>query len=272
MTQADRPEAPAPGSTAAVQLSDEGPGVALLRIDNPPANSLSAPVRSALAEAVERLGDRVDEVRAVVVTGTDRRFCAGADIGELTGAVGRGRDVILGLVHEVQDLFSAIEDLPMPTIAAINGPAVGGGLELSLACDFRIAADDVPIGLSEVRLGLVPGAGGTQRLPRLLGQAKALDLILRGTLLRGAAAREAGLVTEVVDRDDVLSQALQLAGELAALPRVAVAAAKRAVRASWPPVNLAAEREAFAAAVASPDAAEGIAAFLEKRRPQFRHL
>ena len=238
-------------------------GVVLLEIDNPPVNALSAAVRQDLKDAITELSRPDPAVRVLVVTGQPGRFCAGADIAELKDAFDGGEEAIRDLVASVQELFTSIESLPTPTIAAIGGPAVGGGLELALACDFRIVGESFPLGLPEARLGLVPAAGGTQRLPATIGVAAALRMVLLADPVGADEAKRLGLVTEVTPDDDVLNESLELAARLADRPQTALAAAKRAVRASAR-YDLAAEVDAFVAAAQHPDAVQRVAAFLTR--------
>lgn len=241
---------------------------ALLTLDRPEAlNALNF-------ELLGRLDAALDEAaagshRALVVTGAgDRAFCAGADVAEL-----RARPV--GEAYEGQRfgqrVFGRLEELPMPSIAAINGFALGGGLELALACTFRVAVSSARLGLPEIRLGLIPGHGGTQRLPRLIGRGKALELILTGELVDARQAERLGLVNRVVETDAV-SAALELAERLSAFSLPALRLARQAVLSSDEgPLAAGLETEARLGAVAYTleDAQEGMSAFLEKRPPRF---
>src|SRR5271170_7863903 len=196
-------------------------GVALVRLDRPKANALSAAVLAQLHAAATMLHD--DPPGAVVLWGGRRIFAAGADIVELgdsgAGAVGAS----------FSDALGALASVPRATIAAVNGYALGGGLELALACDFRVGAADSRLGLPEVLLGVIPGGGGTQRLPRLIGSSRAKDLIFTGRQVRAGEALSIGLVNRVVAPDDVLEEALSWAGKLAAGAVVAHGLAKSAV-------------------------------------------
>ncbi len=197
-------------------------------------------------------------------------FCGGADIGELVEACAAGENRIRELAQSVQSLLLTLERSPFPVIAAMDGHAVGGGLELALSCDFRVAASRVKLGLPEVGLGLIPGAGGTQRLPLAIGMARAVDMVMLGNPVSAAKALEIGLVHRVAQEESALEAAISLAEELVRLPRVALAAAKRALRASSA-IDLATELDAFVQAATSVDAAEGIRAFLAKEGPRFVH-
>jgi enoyl-CoA hydratase len=234
--------------------------------------------RNALDGSVLRLLERACAsaaadagVRAVVLTGAgERAFCAGADIRHMRSlATDAGRP----WARAGHDTFQQLEDLPKPVIAAINGVALGGGCELALACDFRIMADSAAIGQPEIKLGLIPGWGGTQRLPRLVGLTLAKELVLTGRLLTAAEALHAGLANQVAPAAEVLARALDFAAQFATLPPIAVAAAKRAMHLGRDlPLAEAngVEVETFAQVFGSADKDEGIAAFLEKRPPVFR--
>lgn len=210
-------------------------------------------------------------VRAVLITGAgERAFCAGADIRQMQTMTPEVARRWASLGHEV---FQGIEDLGKPVIVAINGVAVGGGCELALAGDFRFMAEGAQLGQPEIKLGLIPGWGGTQRLPRLIGLALAKELILTGRLMGSAEALAAGLVGQVVPGEHVLSRALEFAAQFAALPPVAVQYAKRAMNVGR---NLdaraadALEANLFALCFATDDKTEGLAAFTEKRPAAFK--
>lgn len=247
--------------------------VATVEFDNPPANALSAAVITALGDAVDRLAAD-SEVRAVVFVSAGRRaFLSGADIAEFPAMLA-SPDLVAEKTAAAAALFGRIAGLPQPTIAAVQAPALGGGLEFVLLCDLVVSGPQVRYALPEVGLGIIPGGGGTQRLPRRVGPARAMEMILLGTSLTAAQAQELGLVSRVVPDEDVRETAVELARQLAARPRVAVQAAKRAVAqgAGMPLAGaLAVEAREFAAASASDDSREGTRAFLERRPPQFRH-
>ena len=244
-------------------------GVALITIDRPEAlNALSFAIVGAIADALEAL-DADPACRAVVLTGAgERAFAAGADIKELAEqtATGLSRD----------DPFvpwDRIRAVGIPIVAAVRGFALGGGCELAMACDLLIAGDDAQFGQPEIKLGVMPGAGGTQRLTRAIGKARAMELILTGRSMDAAEAQAAGLVTRVVPAAETLEAALDVAATIAAMSPVAVAAAKRSVlRADE--VALAAgldfERREFYLLFASEDQREGMAAFTEKRAPAWK--
>jgi enoyl-CoA hydratase/carnithine racemase len=235
-------------------------GVVELRLDRPPVNPISRALAAELTELASDVSTR-DDVGAVVVTGGPKIFAAGADVHELTDKQG-GRDVNRAL----RSAFDAVAALPCPVIAAVNGLALGGGLELALACDLRVAANDARLGQPEVALGILPGAGGTQRLPRLVGAARAKDLIWTGRPIGAEEALAIGLVDRVVAPDRVMDEAVAWARDLARGPRRAIALAKIAVDRGLDttlPEGLDVERDHFVAAFGTEDAAIGIRSFLE---------
>jgi enoyl-CoA hydratase len=241
--------------------------VAVITLDRPPVNAVDLDVIAEFISVVDRLrGD--NGVGAVVITGTERAFCAGADVAMM-------RDLSVENHRRVRrwiDVQAGLEAMPKPVLAAIRGYALGGGAELALACDLRIMAEDAVIGFPEIELGLFPGAGGTQRLPRIVGPAAALRLIMLGTRLSGAEALEIGLADSVVPAADVLPAALELAGTLAARSTRALGLAKRAVLGGWDrPLEegLALEEAAVFELIETDDAREGLQAFLDKRPPRF---
>lgn len=252
-----------PERTVRLEVAD---GVGVIRLARPPANVLGTPEAEGLVAAAREARGR-DDVRAVVVTGGDR-FSGGADLAELAAA---GPAEAAAISRALGDAIAAIEELPFVTIAAIEGFALGGGLELALGCDLRIAADTAALGLPEVTLGIMPGAGGTQRLPRAVGYDRARELVLTGRRIDAAEALSLGLVHRVAPAGTALDVALDLARGFAAGPTRALAAAKGALRGSRsdPSRGLALEREAFAALFATEDRTEGLAAFKGKRPPRF---
>lgn len=242
--------------------------VATLTLQRPPMNALNRQMQSEIREAAQEVSSRRD-VGAVIVYGGPKVFAAGADIKEM-GAL--AYQDMLRESTDLQDCFTAVARIPQPTIAAVTGYALGGGCELALCCDLRIAADDARVGQPEILLGIIPGAGGTQRLPRLIGVSRAKDLILTGRHVDAAEALSFGMVNSVVPADEVYPTALDLAGRLARGPALALRAAKEAVDHGMD-VDLATgldiERVRFAALFATDDQAEGMAAFTEKRPPSF---
>jgi enoyl-CoA hydratase len=251
-----------------VRLDD---ATAVLTINRPEQrNALDEALLRLLREVVDELAGDAG-VRAVVLTGAgDRAFCAGADIRHMqTMDEHRARE----WGHWGHATFGALEALPMPVIAAINGVAVGGGCELALACDFRFATKSAQIGQPEIKLGLIPGWGGTQRLPRVVGQALAKDLVLTGRLMPADEALRVGLVGGVApDAAATLELAMVYARQFAALPPLAVGYAKRAIDGGTDlPLRdgCALEVESFGRTFATADRSEGLAAFIEKRPARF---
>jgi enoyl-CoA hydratase/carnithine racemase len=233
-------------------------GVALVRLDRPKANALSGAVLAQIFAAATELSD--DPPGAVVLWGGRRIFAAGADIVELDGA-GAG-----AVGANFTSALGALAAIPRATIAAINGYALGGGLELALACDLRVCAEDSKLGLPEVLLGVIPGGGGTQRLPRLIGSSRAKEMIMTGRQVCAPEALAIGLVNRVVPADEVLEASLAWAAELARGPVLAHALAKAAVDRGLEGTlaqGLGIEQEAFAAVARTEDAAIGIASFSE---------
>jgi enoyl-CoA hydratase/carnithine racemase len=232
--------------------------VALVRLDRPRANALSGAVLAQLHAAAMTLHD--DPPGAVVLWGGRRIFAAGADIVEL-GESGAG---IVGA--SFADALGALASVPRATIAAVNGYALGGGLELALACDLRVCAEDSRLGLPEILLGVLPGGGGTQRLPRLIGSSRAKELIFSGRQVRADEAMAIGLVNRVVPADDVLDAALTWAAELASGAVVAQSLAKSAIDGGMQTTlaeGLNLEHRAFLAVAGTEDAARGLASFRE---------
>ncbi|XOB99243.1 enoyl-CoA hydratase/isomerase family protein [Deinococcota bacterium DY0809b] len=244
-------------------------GIAWVTFARPGAlNALAADVLREIAEVTEVIAED-PEVKVAVFTGEGKAFVAGADISEINAL----KDVFIGREFALagQEVMNHIAALPVPTIAAINGYALGGGLELALACDLRVAAKKAKLGLPEVGLGLIPGFGGTQRLPRLVGVGRAFDLILTGRHVPAEEALALGLVNRVAD--DAVAAARELAGQIMKNSPVALALAKEAVaRGADVPLPEALEIEAdlFGMTVTTHDMREGTAAFLEKRAPEFR--
>ncbi|GMA49183.1 enoyl-CoA hydratase [Alicyclobacillus contaminans] len=253
-----------------VILVEEQPGIVTVTLNRPEAaNALSRNLLYALHEALAAMRYRRD-VRAVILTGAgEKAFCAGADLRERRGMdeteVRRTVDLIRAVVEDVATL-------PMPTIAAINGGAFGGGTELALAADLRVAASTAQMGLTETSLAIIPGAGGTQRLPRLIGLAKAKELIFTARRISAETALEIGLVNRVVDADQLLPTARALAEEIAANGPIAVRQAKFAIDRGAEvdlQTGLQLERQAYEAVIPTKDRLEGLAAFAEKRKPNY---
>ncbi len=255
--------APAPASAAPATVLD---GVALVTLERPEAlNALSFDLLDALATALEAL-DAGGVARAVVITGSgSRAFAAGADIRELAPQTAESlRD---GGRFLAWDRVAAVG---LPLIAAVRGFALGGGCELAMSCDMIVAAEDATFGQPEIRLGVMPGAGGTQRLTRAIGKARAMELILTGRSIGAREAEALGLVTTVVPAEATVDAALELAGRIAAMPPLAVRAAVAAIRDADEHGlhdGLARERASFFRLFDTHDQAEGMAAFVEKRSP-----
>jgi enoyl-CoA hydratase len=244
--------------------------VATLTIDHPPLNTIDTATFTGLNAALdEALADA--EVKAIVITGTGQSFVAGADVNDLSAL----KDVqdTLEKAQAGQGLFRKIERSPKPVIAAINGRyCLGGGSELILACHIRIAEEEVKIGQPEIKLGLIPGWGGTQRLVRLVGLGKAVEMILTGEPVRANEAHRIGLVNKVVPVGDALKEAQRMARRIASLSSVAIAKALDAIYAGLEldlDRGLAVEAARFSEMADTEDMREGLSAFLEKRRPRF---
>ncbi|MFD9909057.1 enoyl-CoA hydratase/isomerase family protein [Streptomyces sp. NPDC059063] len=245
-------------TTVHLEVAD---GVGTIRLDRPPMNALDIELQDRLKDLAAEATDR-DDVRAVVIYGGEKVFAAGADIKEMqvmdhTAMVLRSR--------ALQDSFTAIARIPKPVVAAVTGYALGGGCELALCADFRIAADNAKLGQPEILLGLIPGAGGTQRLPRLIGPSKAKDLIFTGRQVKAAEALAIGLVDKVVPAAEVYEEALAWAGRLAKGPALALRAAKEAVDAGLETdidTGLAVERTWFAGLFATEDRERGMNSFV----------
>jgi enoyl-CoA hydratase/carnithine racemase len=257
--------------SALVRLEHEG-AVVRLTLDNPPLNLVTAELLAQLGEALGVLeATAPGDVRAVVLTGAgERAFSAGSHVGEFEAQRGPGGRARLALEEATMARLAA---LPMPVIAAIEGNALGGGLEIALACDMRVASDRARLGLPEVRLAVIPGAGGTQRLPRVVGLARAKELVLTGAVLDAAEAERIGLVNRVVPAGEALAAAHAIARDIAQRGPVAVREAKRLLDLAPETVlaaGLDAEVEASIRVFASDDMLEGATAFLEKRPPIYR--
>jgi enoyl-CoA hydratase len=242
--------------------------LAIVSVNRPEArNALDGETLDALAEAfIAMEGDT--SIRCAILTGAgDKAFAAGADIKAMSDADPAGADRLVAQAHRVGDLLEASR---MPVIAAVNGFALGGGFELALACDFILAARGAKVGMPEVGLGVIPGMGGTQRLVRRIGVARARQLIYTGGLVDADAAGRMGLVNEVLEAADLLPRARAVAAEIAARAPLAIAAAKRALR-RGPDLPLdagiALERELFCGLFTTHDQKEGMRAFLDKRAP-----
>ena len=244
--------------------------ITTIRLDDPPMNLVTQELTRELTGVLDSIASN-EGIRAVVITGSgDRAFCAGSEVKDfpsLAGRVGEGK-----LIDE-NAMYDRLASLPIPTIAAIEGDALGGGLELALCCDFRVASERARLGLPELRLGVIPGSGGTQRLPRLIGLARAKELILLGELLDAPTAMSYGLVNRVVPRGQALAEAGAIAAALASRGPVAMREAKAALDSTLDGTlaeGQARELEASERVFSSEDMLEGATAFLDKREPRFR--
>jgi enoyl-CoA hydratase len=250
-----------------VHLEHVGDGVAVVRIDRPQArNALNASVREELAAHFAALAD-ADDVRCVVITGSDTVFVAGADIKAMAQA-GAAEMMTRG----TERVFAAIQRFPKPVIAAVNGWALGGGCELAMHADIIIAGESARFGQPEIRIGIIPGAGGTQRLTRAVGKFKAMKMLLSGEPIGAREADAMGLVSEVVPDAEVLTRAVTLARTIAALPPLAVRKIKEVtlMGADLPlDAGLLLERQAFQLMFDTQDQKEGMRAFIDKRPPSF---
>jgi enoyl-CoA hydratase len=244
--------------------------VALVTIDNPPMNALSAALLEELEAEVDAL-DADEAVRAVVLTGAgERAFVAGADIKEFPERREAAEEG--GSARGIQRLGHRMDAAAKPFVAAIRGYCLGGGLELAMCCDVRVCADDATLGQPEIKLGLIPGGGGTQRLPRLVGHGRAMFLNLTGEFVDAETAYAWGLVEQVVPADDTVEVALALAARIAEQSPHAVAVLRELARTTRDlPLEEGLRREAdgFVRCLRSEDGAEGVAAFIEKRQPRF---
>lgn len=251
-----------------VWLEVEGP-LAILTFHRPPVNALDTTALQELDAALDQV-EAETSLRTVVITAAgSSAFAAGADVRMFARMAPEQVREALALG---QALFDRLETFPLPVLAAIHGPCLGGGMELAMSCDFRIAARSARFGQPEVRLGLIPGWGGTQRLTRIVGKTRALELLLTGDSLSAEDAWRIGLVTQVVADEELPQRSRELALRLAEGPVGAMAAVKRLVRQASEAgltAGLAAEQQAFLEVFQTPDAAEGVRAFLERRRPQF---
>src|SRR5437899_12855311 len=243
--------------------------LATVTLNNPPSNLLSTPVLKELDQTFGQL-EADDASRIIILTASGRFFCPGADIKELAelNSVHQGTE----LSGRGQALLNRIERFDKPVIAAINGACVGGGLELAMACHMRVAASGIALGLPEIKLGLIPGFGGTQRLQRIIGPSQAAELILTGESITSEEALALGLLNRLAPADQVLPQAMALARMVTTKGRLATQAALRAIRTGLDSPfaeGMAREAELFGELCETADKKEGITAFMEKRPPRF---
>jgi enoyl-CoA hydratase/carnithine racemase len=256
--------------SAPVRVERVGDAVARIVLDNPPLNVMTLEMTARLLDLLQDLAED-DSVRAVVVSASEdcRVFCAGSDIREFPQVQD---DVIGKKLARENEMLDYLAVLPKPVVAALDGAAFGGGCELSLACDFRIIEEDVPIGLPEVKLGVFPGSGGVIRLPQLIGPGRALEMMMLGEPISAARAEAIGLVTRVVPPGQAIDAAVEMASALAKAPHAALAAIKEGVRASRyrshedaMQLSLRLSQHIFTTA----DFREGVDAFFSKRPPRF---
>ncbi len=243
--------------------------VGMITLNRPKAlNALNDALMNELGQALAEF-DADEGIGAIVIAGGDKAFAAGADIGAMKD---RYRDVYMG--EFVTRNWERMKSVRKPVIAAVAGYALGGGCELAMMCDIVFAAEGARFGQPEIKLGIIPGAGGTQRLPRAVGKAKAMDLVLTGRMMDAAEAERAGLVSRVVPADKLIEEALAAAAQIAEFSLPSVMMAKESVnRAFESPLaeGMLFERRLFHALFATEDQKEGMAAFVEKRKPKFKH-
>ena len=257
--------------TLIVETPQSAPGVALIRLNRPEAlNALNSQLLGELAQALAVV-EADDAVGCIVLTGSAKAFAAGADIKEMS-------DKTYAQMFK-QDFFTAgaraVEQCRKPIIAAVSGYALGGGCELAMMCDFILASDTAKFGQPEVTLGVTPGIGGTQRLTRLVGKSKAMDMILTGRMMDATEAERAGLVSRIFPADALVTEALAVAAKVAAQSPLAVAMNKELVEAAYETTlttGVALERRLFHSLFAFEDQKEGMAAFVEKRKPSFKGM
>lgn len=245
--------------------------IAIVTLNRPESlNCFNYDMLKRLDEVVESIRTNSD-VRVVIMTGSgEKSFSVGADLKERKSL---SESEVRRNVYKIGEVFASIESLPQPTIAAMNGYAFGGGMELALACDFRIVVQDTSMGLTETSLAIIPGAGGTQRLPRLIGEAKALELILTARRISPDEAFSYGMVSKVVAREDLMKESIKLANEMLNNGPIALQQAKFAIKQGMNVdlhTGLQIERKAYEVTIPTEDRLEALAAFNEKRKPVFK--
>ncbi len=251
-------------------LLEKSDGIAILRINRPDKlNALNLEALADLAEAIDEVKED-DAVRVLILTGVgDKAFIAGMDIAEFEGVTPLEQREIM----RVTRVYNALDRLPKPVIAMINGYCLGGGCEIAISCDIRIASEKAKMGQPEVNIGIIPGGGATQRLPRLIGEGQALRLILSGEIIEASEAKEIGLVDEVFPHDRLEEKTLELAAKIAEKSPAVLRLAKEAVK-NWSRMGLDEglrhEANLFAEVFGTEDRVEGVAAFLAKRKPEWK--
>jgi len=254
-----------------ILLTDESDGILLLTLNRPEVmNALNFPLLNDLRDRIETVRFQSD-IRVVIISGRgEKAFCSGADLKERAGL---SPDKVKEYIFTIRSLFTAIEYLNKPVIAAVNGLALGGGTELALASDIRIASGTATLGLTETRLAIIPGAGGTQRLPRLVGKGKAKELIFTGRRVGAAEALEIGLVNKVCEGEDLLDECRKMAAMILETGPVAIEQAKYAINYGLETdlhTGMAIESNAYWVCIPTEDRLEGLAAFREKRKPVYK--
>jgi enoyl-CoA hydratase/carnithine racemase len=254
-----------------VLLAEEKDGILLLTLNRPEVmNALNFSLLHDLKERIEDVRFRAD-IRVLIISGSGQKaFCSGADLKERAGL---SPEKVKEYIFTIRDLFTTIEYLNKPVIAAVNGLALGGGTELALASDIRIAADTATMGLTETRLAIIPGAGGTQRLPRLIGKGKAKELIFTGRRVGAVEALEIGLVNKVCQAQDLLEECLKMAAMICETGPIAIEQAKYAINYGLETdlhTGMAIESNAYWVCIPTEDRLEGLTAFREKRQPVYK--
>ena len=251
-------------------IADSKGAVGLITLNRPKAmNALSQQMVAEIGRALD-IFEADDEIGAIVITGSDKAFAAGADIKEMAAKT----FVQAYLENFITKGWEAVSKVRKPTIAAVAGYCLGAGCEVAMMCDFILAADTAKFGQPEITIGVIPGAGGTQRLPRAVGKSKTMEMVLTGRMMDAEEAERSGLVSRIVPAADLLDEALKVATRIASMGRAAVYAAKESVNTAFE-TNLAEgihfERRLFHAMFATEDQKEGMAAFAEKRQPAFKN-
>jgi enoyl-CoA hydratase/carnithine racemase len=254
-----------------ILLVEEEDGIVMLTLNRPEVmNSLNFPLLRALREKIEGFRFRSD-VRVIIITGEgNKAFCSGADLKERATL---SPEEVKEYIYTIRNLFTSIEQLNKPVIAAVNGIALGGGTELALASDIRFASVNASMGLTETRLAIIPGAGGTQRLPRLVGKGKAKELIFTGRRISAQEALDIGLVNKICEQEDLLNECKEMAAMICETGPIAIEQAKYAINYGLETdihTGLAIESNAYWVCIPTEDRLEGLAAFKEKRKPVFK--